>query len=151
MRTLPKSIALSHCALNLSLQVGRRSVVGRFILLVQNEAPLTPTNLAVADAFIVRKIKVFHSHYCSPSGIPPGEINFHFFSPYSGWQKLITGFIMPFSSPTSTLVLATYESLCWNICSPPASKPILALYSTSLKISPKFRFWSSQTVAWAFK
>lgn len=27
-------------------------------------------------------------------------------------DKLITGFIMPLSSPTSMLVLANYESLC---------------------------------------
>lgn len=100
--TLPKSIALSLCGPDLSLQAGRRSVVGRFILLAQNGAPPTPANLAVADEFIVRKIKVFSSHYCS-SGIPPGEINFPFFSPYSGWQKLITGFIMPFSSHTLRL------------------------------------------------
>lgn len=42
---------------------------------------------------------MFSFHYCSLSVIPPGEIKFHF-SPYSGWQRLITGFIMPFSAPT---------------------------------------------------
>lgn len=113
-----------------------------------------PVKLAVAEEFIVRKIKVFSSHYCSPFGIPPGEINFHLFSPYSGWQKLITGFIMPFSSPTLRLFWPPMSPSFRLLHPPPpppqVSNPALAPSSTGVKNSQEFRFWSSQTVAWAF-
>lgn len=145
--TLPKSIALSHCGLDLSLGAGRRSVLPRFILLAQNGA-----NFPLADELIQRKIKVFGSHYCSPSGIPPGEINFHFFSPCSSWQKLITGFIMPFSSPTLHLFWPPM-SISFKLLQPsfPQFQSQHLHYALlPLKDSQELRFWSSQMVIWAF-
>jgi len=127
------SPALSHCALSLPLHVSRRSVLGRFILIIQNEVPPTSINLSVADAYIERKIRVFSSHYHSPPGTPP-EINFQFLFPYSGWQVNYwiyhAPFITYFYACTGQLWVPLLRYL-----QPTSLKWTLALHSTSEKNS----------------